>query len=315
MILTVTLNAAIDRTLTVPNFSLGFRHRATDALTLPGGKGINVARVVKTLGLPVIATGFAGGRTGDRIVADLNREGILCDFVHIGEESRTSTAVVDPTTGTATEINEYGPEITALEMALMTEKLAYLLKAADVVVLSGTLPRGVEPSIYQKLIGVVRGQGIPVLFNTFGEALRLGIKAGPDVVFPSQIEAETLIGYEFGDYKDLVNASAGLRELGAKSAVITHDEGCVAQILQSNGDVLTVIGRAPKVETVSAVGSNDALLGGYAVGLLGGNAPLDCLRLGLACSAANRLRYGAGVLWAEEATKLLGRVVIEEVSA
>jgi fructose-1-phosphate kinase PfkB-like protein len=134
------------------------------------------------------------------------------------------------------------------------------------------------------------------------------------VVFPSQIEAETLIGYEFGDYDDLVKASAGLRELGAKSAVITHDEGCVAQILQGNGEVVTVIGRAPKVETVSAVGSNDALVGGYAAGLLGGSTPLDCLRLGLACSAANRLQYGAGVLTADEASRLLERVVIEEVA-
>ena len=98
MILTVTLNAAVDRTLTVPNFALGFRHKATHTLTLPGGKGVNVARAVKILGQPVIATGFAGGRVGDRMVTELQREGILCDFVRIEGESRTSTAVLDPTT-------------------------------------------------------------------------------------------------------------------------------------------------------------------------------------------------------------------------
>src|SRR5680860_1809629 len=99
MILTVTLNAAVDRTLTVPNFALGFRHKATHTLSLPGGKGVNVARAVKILGQPVIATGFAGGRVGDRMVTQLQREGILCDFVRIEGESRTSTAVLDPTTG------------------------------------------------------------------------------------------------------------------------------------------------------------------------------------------------------------------------
>ena len=113
MILTVTLNPALDRTMTVPNFQVGFRHRATETVMLPGGKGINVARAAKALGRPVIATGFIGGRKGDQIVADLNDEGILCDFVRVAGESRISTAVVDPATNGVTEINEQGPEINA----------------------------------------------------------------------------------------------------------------------------------------------------------------------------------------------------------
>ena len=95
MIVTVTLNAAIDRTLTVPNFQRGQRHRASAGVTLAGGKGINVARALKTLGVPVVATGLVGGSTGTRIVEELTDEAILNDFVHIDGESRTSTAVVD----------------------------------------------------------------------------------------------------------------------------------------------------------------------------------------------------------------------------
>ena len=109
MIVTVTMNAAIDRTLTVPNFLLGQRHRASQVLTLAGGKGINIARALKGLDVPVAATGLAGGRTGMRIVEELTAEAILNDFVRIGDESRTSTAVVDPTANTYTEINEWGP--------------------------------------------------------------------------------------------------------------------------------------------------------------------------------------------------------------
>ena len=225
MILTVTLNAAIDRTLTVPNFSVGFRHRATETLTLPGGKGVNVARVVKTLGQPVIATGFAGGRTGERIVAELNREGILCDFVRIEAESRTSTAVVDPRGNTATEINEYGPEIRHEEVELMIEKLEYLCQAADVVVLAGSLPRSVEPGIYAQLITRLKGHGITVLFDTFGEPLRQGIKAGPDVVFPNQVEAEMVIGYEFSGNEDFVSGAAAPARDGRVSAVIKSTAG------------------------------------------------------------------------------------------
>ena len=111
MILTVTLNAALDRTLTVPSFASGHRHRATDAIALPGGKGVNVARALKCLGEPVIATGLAGGRTGTTIIEELTAEGILNDFVRIREESRASTAVVDPMSGEQTEINEVGPRI------------------------------------------------------------------------------------------------------------------------------------------------------------------------------------------------------------
>ena len=116
MIITVTLNAAIDKTLEVPNFRLGRRHRSVEQTTMAGGKGVNVARALKRLGQPVIATGLAGGPTGTRIVEQLTEESILNDFVRIREESRSNTAVTDPTTGEQTEINERGPAVTAQEV-------------------------------------------------------------------------------------------------------------------------------------------------------------------------------------------------------
>src|SRR5918912_3906241 len=119
MIVTVTLNAALDRTLTVPNFQRGQRHRASLGLTLAGGKGINIARALKRLGVPVVATGLAGGATGTRIIEALTAEAILNDFVRIDGESRTSTAVVDPTAPTYTEINEWGPAVQADELQML----------------------------------------------------------------------------------------------------------------------------------------------------------------------------------------------------
>ena len=152
MIVTVTLNAALDRTLTVPHFLRGQRHRASQVLTLAGGKGINVARALKRLDVPVVATGLAGGRTGTRIVEELTAEAILNDFVRIGEESRTSTAVVDPTESTYTEINEWGPKVTTEELEMLLEKLHYLSRGADFVVFAGSLPRGVEESFYAEAV-------------------------------------------------------------------------------------------------------------------------------------------------------------------
>src|ERR1051325_3174673 len=121
MIITVTLNAAIDKSLSVPNFRLGRRHRTVDQTTLPGGKGVNVARTLKTLGQPVIATGFAGGATGTRIVEALR------------EESRTNAAGLDPTNGEQTEINERGPSVSARELELFHDKLLYLARGAAIV--------------------------------------------------------------------------------------------------------------------------------------------------------------------------------------
>src|SRR6201990_3448363 len=152
MIITVTLNAAIDKTLAVPNFRLGRRHRAVEQTSMAGGKGVNVARALKSLGQPVIATGVAGGPNGTTISEQLPEEAILNDFVRIREESRMSTAVVDPTSGEQTEINERGPLVTEAELELFVDKLLYLAKGAAVCVFSGSLPRGVPADLYANLI-------------------------------------------------------------------------------------------------------------------------------------------------------------------
>src|SRR5580700_78764 len=152
MIITVTLNAAIDKSLSVPNFRLGRRHRTVEQRTMAGGKGVNIARALKALGQPVIATGMAGGATGTRIVEQLTEEAILNDFVRIREESRTNTSVLDPTDGEQTEINERGPAVSEAEVELFRDKLVYLARCAAIVVFAGSLPRGVPPDFYAALI-------------------------------------------------------------------------------------------------------------------------------------------------------------------
>lgn len=312
MILTVTLNPALDRTMIVPNFQAGFRHRATDTVILPGGKGINVARAAKILGRPVIATGFIGGRKGDQIVSDLNDEGILCDFVRIRGESRISTAVVDPENNTVTEINEKGPEVSQVELNLLHDKLEYLGKAGDVVVFAGSVPPGLPDDVYAELIQQARELGLISFFYTYADPLRLGIKAGPDYVFPKLVEAEKVIGYEFSGLEEQIKATQIMRNMGAGSVVLTYRYGCIAELAQPDG-VHAYIGRTPEVDVVSPLGWNDALVAGYVVRLMEGGAPLDCLRFGLACAAANLISYGAGVLLPADAERLCELVELEEV--
>ena len=170
MIVTVTMNAAIDRTLTVPNFQRGQRHRASQGLTLAGGKGINIARALKRLGVPVVATGLAGGRTGTRIVEELTSEAILNDFVRIDDESRTSTAIVDPTGSSYTEVNEWGPHVQPEELDFLLEKLAYLSRGADYVVFAGSLPRGIDDAFYAEAVRDLNRRGAQIVLDLRGRA-------------------------------------------------------------------------------------------------------------------------------------------------
>jgi len=312
VIVTVTLNAAIDRTLTVPNFQLGQRHRASAGLTLAGGKGINVARALKRLGVPVVATGLAGGRTGTRIVEELTGEAILNDFVRIGDESRTSTAVVDPTVGSHTEINEWGPNVQAGELEMLVEKVRYLSRGADFVVLAGSLPRGVEPGFYGELIRDLNRRQVLTVLDSEGEPLLLGIETEPHLVSPNQREAEALVGQEFYEHQDFALALDHIAELGARNVVVTHESGCFAR-LREGRKTRRYRAVAPHLEPVSAVGTGDVLLAGLIAAQLEGKSADDALRDAVAAGAAATLELGAGRFDPREAARLAPDVQVGDL--
>src|SRR3954463_10059160 len=263
MFLTVTLNAAIDKTLRVANLQIGLRHRCQPGLVQPGGKGINVARALKNLGQPVIATGLAGGRTGLRIVEDLTADGILNDFVRIRDESRTSTLVVDPTgDGSPTQIVEYGPEVAPEELATLSSKLAYLMRGASVVVFAGSLPRRVPEDWYAGALREARKLKLATVLDSEGEPLRLGLAGEPDLVAPNQQEAEELVGFEFESDDDFIAALDQITESGARNVIITRANGCFALVREA-GKVRRLQAETQLLDRVSNVGSGDALLAGY----------------------------------------------------
>jgi 1-phosphofructokinase family hexose kinase len=293
VIVTVTVNAALDRTLTVPVFNIGYRHRSSDVLTLAGGKGINVARALKTLDVPVVATGLAGGRTGTRIIEELTSEAILNDFVRIAAESRTSTAVVDPTAGTYTEINEWGPEVTAVELDTLMEKLHYLVRGADFVVLAGSLPRKVRTSFYADATRDLMRRDVRVVLDSEGEPLRLGVESGPFLVSPNQREAEQLVGQELEDDGDFLMALDAIAEMGARNVLITLDNGCFA-LLRFGRKTARLRALAPQVEAVSAVGAGDVLLAQFLAAVGDEKPPEEAVRLAVAAGTASVREIGAG---------------------
>jgi 1-phosphofructokinase family hexose kinase len=314
MILTVTANAAVDKTLTVANLQLGRRHRAQQGLVMPGGKGINVARALRRLDEPVIATGLAGGRAGTQITDGLDAEGIPNDFVRIAAESRTSTAVVDPTSGLSTEINEYGPEVTPEEINALLDRVRYLSGAVSSIVFAGSLPRKVETSFYADVVREMNRRKVRSVIDADGEPLRLALAAEPSLVFPNQREAEALVGNEFQTDEDFQHALSVITSMGAGGAVVTLKTGCYALLGAGKGKRAMYRAWIPRIEAVSAVGSGDAFLAGFIAAEQAGQPPEQCLRMGLACGAANTQAVGAGVFDQREVPRYAAMVEVQQIT-
>ena len=313
MILTVTLNAAVARTLVVPSLALGQRHRAPESVALAGGKGINVARGLRELGTPVLATGFVGGRNGDAIRDGLSESAIPFDFVEIAGSSRTSTALIDTTTGTQTEINEYGPPVSAAAKTEFSRRLEFLMEYATVVVFAGSLPEDVEESFLADLVRRSHELGLYTVVDSTPTVLRAALKAEPSLVSPNQNEAESVVGFDFIEEEDFSRGLDRLVELGAETACITSPEGY--SYLTTGTDAGVVAARAPQVEALSTIGSGDAYLAGLLSGLTHRKLPpVESVRLAAGCAAANAETLGAGAFDARRAEELAEAVRIETLS-
>jgi len=312
MILTVTLNAAIDRTVAVPNFRLGHRHRAVESRTVAGGKGINVARALKLLGRPVIATGFAGGPTGNRLLEQLRKEAVLTDFTRIAAETRINLAVIDPTSGEQTEINERGPAVSPEEVEVFLRRVGYLADGAKLCVLAGTLPPGAGDDLYARLVKDLSERGLPVVLDAEGGAMLAGLRAGASVVTPNEREAEELVGQEFADRDDLIQGLAELVRLGAGEAAITRPDGCVA-VIGSGSEQRFLEVRTEPLDPVSTVGSGDAFLAGYVAARYDGKSADECLAYGVACGAESTQHFGAGTVDRNQVERLLGEVHVQDL--
>jgi 1-phosphofructokinase/tagatose 6-phosphate kinase len=312
VILTVTLNAAIDRTVAVPNFRLGRRHRAVESRTVAGGKGINVARALALLGRPVIATGFVGGASGTQVLEQLHEESMLTDFIEIASETRVNLAVIDPTSGEQTEINERGPAVSAEETKRLFDRIGYLAGGAKLCVLAGSLPPGAGDDLYARLVDDLRRRGVPCVLDAEGEAMLAGTRAGAAMVTPNETEAEELVGQEFADGNDLATGLLEIVRLGAEQAAITRPEGCVAAVGEGAERRLLEVHTEP-LEPVSTVGSGDAFVAGYVAARYEGRGEEECLAYGVACGAESTQHFGAGFVDRNQVERLLGGVSVHDL--
>jgi 1-phosphofructokinase family hexose kinase len=313
VILTVTLNAAIDKTYSIDNFAIDRVHRPTSWEIVPGGKGINVARVYKELGGSAVATGFVGGHNGDFIVDGLRKEGLQHDFVRTAGESRVCIAVVDHTQRTQTEVNEIGPQVTPDEMDRLLLKFESLVQGMEYAVLSGSIPPGVPETIYKDLAAVCAKYGVRCVLDASGKALANGIEALPYMVKPNIHELSALLGRSVGTVEEAAEAAAQYVQKGVKIFVVTFGrDGAV--VADSTG---VYRAKAPAIQFVSAVGSGDSFVSAFIFALQSGQPVSEALRLGTAAGAANAATYGAGFCKKEEILRLADEVELcrlDEVS-
>ncbi|RXZ82699.1 1-phosphofructokinase [Paenibacillaceae bacterium] len=307
MITTITLNAAIDKTYYLESFKPGQTNRVADSYAVPGGKGINVARVAHTLGQQVTASGFVGGKNGEFIIQELNRGGITNDFVTLAEgESRLCLNVLARDSGQYTEILESGPVVTTEDVASLKQTVARLAARSSVVTLSGSLPKGVPVSIYRELIEIVKGQGAKAFLDTSGAALSDAVTAKPAFIKPNEDEIETLLGQRLTNEQQLLPAIKQLMETGI---------GCVVVTMGEHGAVAGFEGRcyriqAPVITAVNPVGCGDSFVAGMAVGVHNGWPWEEQLRYATATASANALTPMAGTVRPADLERLLPQVTV-----
>ncbi|CAL9274690.1 1-phosphofructokinase family hexose kinase [Streptomyces rochei] len=301
MILTVTLNTALDITYRVPGLRPHASHRVTEVTERPGGKGLNVARVLAALGHPVTVTGFAGGSTGATVRASLaGVPGVVDALVPVAGATRRTVAVVDERTGDTTQLNEPGPVVAPAEWNAFQEAYEGLLAGAAAVALCGSLPPGVPVGAYAGLVRTARAAGVPVLLDTSGEPLRRGVAARPDLIKPNADELAELTGSH-----EPLRATQAARRRGARSVVASLGAaGLLAETPEGRWRA------APPAQVRgNPTGAGDSAVAGLLSGLVEHLPWPDRLARAVALSAATVLSPVAGEFDRAAYEELLGRGV------
>ena len=283
MILTVTLNPAIDKVYLVEDYQLGEVHRPSRTIVSPGGKGLNVAKVAYALDQKVGATGFLGGASGEFLETKVREIGIESEFLKIDGETRTCVNVSDPKNGKSTEVLEAGPWIQEEVAEQFLKHFENLIPKYNVIALSGSLPQGLNQDYYKKLIKICKKYQKKVLLDTSGQAFMEGLKGIPYLVKPNIDEIKQCYPKTVRTVLEAKEAVLYFKEKNIGVPILSMGkEGCVAA-LENN---VCHFSLAP-VEVINTVGSGDSFIAGCAVGFDRGYSLEDSIKLAVACGTAN----------------------------
>ncbi|MCK4025628.1 tagatose-6-phosphate kinase [Streptococcus iners] len=310
MILTITLNPSVDISYQLDAFHLDTVNRVEKVQKTAGGKGLNVTRVLKQIGEDVVATGFIGGEIGSYVKKQLTRKDIKSSFVEIGNETRNCIAVLHD--GKQTEILEQGPTIQEHEALNFIEHLEIILNNVDVVVISGSLPKGLASSYYVKIIELCKKRGVAVVLDCSGEALKnvLESQQKPTVIKPNTEELSQLIGKEVtDDIQELKSVLSGQLFQGIDWIVVSL--GAQGAFAKHNDKFYRV--RIPKIKVVNPVGSGDSTVAGIAAGLVHALPDAELLKNANVLGMLNAQEEQTGYVNLENAESLYSQIEVEEV--
>ena len=306
IILCITPSPAVDRTARVPRLVVGEVLRPTRVEVLPGGKGVNAARVARRLGARVVTTGIAGGHVGRWLVEELEREGLAPRFTPAAAESRTTYVTVDDA-GASVIVYERPAAATEDELEAFLDLLVReLLPMADRAIVAGSLPSGLPASSYARIVEAARAAVVPLLVDASGEHLRAALSAGPDVVKVGLDEVVDAGLVSPGAGAGAAAAAEALGRAGATLAIVTDGPRPAAAF---DGRRILDIG-IPDVEAVNAVGSGDAVNAGLSLALARGDDLEAALALGIAAGSANAATFSGGDVDPALVEKLRAQVVI-----
>jgi tagatose 6-phosphate kinase len=308
MILCLNLNAAIDKTIVVSLFEINKIHRPESVIALAGGKGVNVARALKTFGETPVVSGWVGGFSGQFIEKGLYLEGIQTDFIHTDFESRTCTSILDRGKQTMTEIYEMGESIPLDQINELRDHIKAIIGEYKAVALSGSMPPGVPSNFYADLIEIARKEGVLTFLDSSGDALRKGVEAGPFFVKPNETEAKSLLNLGPNEPFDSVQAAAEISTKYGTNVLLSLGEK--GAIVAKAGKIFVV--ENPSVEVRSAVGSGDCMLAGLTHGFLQGLSFEEAAICGVAAGTANTLMIGAGQFKIGDYERLRSQVHISD---
>lgn len=283
MILTVTLNPAVDKTYKLDDFHIGDVFRASQVEMEAGGKGINVARVCSILGERVIATGFLGGSAGVFIRRSISHYNIVDSFIDIEGETRTSIAIADLKRQTTTEILEKGPNIPCIKQREFIDNFITLVDQASIVVLAGSLPMGIDSRFYGRLIDIAKERDKRVILDTSGLALKDGIEHIPYMVKPNLAELRAFTGRQLKDMSSIENEAYKIYRSGIELVCITLGEDGAIVVCKDGTYRLST----PAIEVVNTVGCGDAFVAGCVVGHVRQYSIENTLKYAMACGMAN----------------------------
>ncbi len=307
MIYTVTLNPALDKTVWIASFAIDAVNRITSMRTDPGGKGINVSKVILKLGGRSIATGILAGSTGRMILDDVRRMGIETDFVFQDGETRTNLKIVDPVNHTNTDINEPGFSFSEEISEKLLKRLLGRIKKSDIVIFSGSVPKDSPEDTYQSFVMACAAEGAKVILDADGIQLREGIKASPYIIKPNHHELSGLVGHDLITTDELESAARELMKRFSIRKTVVSMGGRGALYVTENE---TIYAEGLKVPVKSTVGAGDSVVAALAVAEERDLAPEDTVRLLTATGAANVMSDGTLAAEYETVAELLPRVVL-----